>query len=124
MIGYTSDCFLHIFSAIQPFALTSAGSGVDSAWEQRKLEARKILDAKRAAESHTADVWGFPLMAVFALDFQDGCCTLCCATLNWFNTNNDLAFRCVVHIAPLILRNKFRGKESDVKKFLCYSIVN
>ena len=25
MIGYTSDCFLHIFSAIQPFALTSAG---------------------------------------------------------------------------------------------------
>jgi hypothetical protein len=25
---------------------------VDSIWEQEKLEARKMLDAKRAAESH------------------------------------------------------------------------
>ena len=30
---------------------TGAGAGVDSAWEHRKLEARKMLDAKRAAES-------------------------------------------------------------------------
>ena len=42
-------------SAAQRFALTSAGAGVDSAWEQEKLEASlpkvviaqgKILDAK------------------------------------------------------------------------------
>jgi len=26
-------------------------AGVDSAWEQEKLKARKMLDAKRAAES-------------------------------------------------------------------------
>jgi len=30
---------------------TGAEAGVDSAWEQEKLEARKMLDAKRAAES-------------------------------------------------------------------------
>ena len=29
--------------------VTCAGAGVDSAWEQKKLEARKMLDAKRAA---------------------------------------------------------------------------
>ena len=28
-----------------------AGAGADSAWEQRKPEARKLLDAMRAAES-------------------------------------------------------------------------
>ena len=28
-----------------------SGAGVDSAWEQEKPEARKLLDAKRAAES-------------------------------------------------------------------------
>jgi hypothetical protein len=28
---------------------------VDSVWEQKKLEARKMLDAKRAEESHTSD---------------------------------------------------------------------
>jgi len=32
-----------------------AGAGVDSVWEQEKLEARKMLDAKRAADSHTSD---------------------------------------------------------------------
>jgi hypothetical protein len=29
---------------------TGAGAGMDSVWEQKKLEARKMLDAKRAAE--------------------------------------------------------------------------
>jgi hypothetical protein len=28
----------------QQFALTGAGAGVDSAWEQKKLEARKMLE--------------------------------------------------------------------------------
>ena len=32
--------------------VTGAGAGVDSAWEQEKLEARKILE--NAAESHTS----------------------------------------------------------------------
>ena len=48
-----------------------------------KNEARKILDAKRAAESHTSDLSSFPLKEVFALDFQDSCCTLCWAFLDW-----------------------------------------
>jgi hypothetical protein len=34
-------------ASAQRFALTLAGVGVDSAWEQRKPEARKVLDAKR-----------------------------------------------------------------------------
>ena len=33
----------------QRFALLGAGAGVDSVWEQRKLEARKMLE--KAAES-------------------------------------------------------------------------
>ena len=33
---------------------TGAGAGVDSAWEQRKLEAREMLDAKRAARREAA----------------------------------------------------------------------
>ena len=32
--------------------VTGAGVGVDSAWEQEKLEARKMLE--NAAESHTS----------------------------------------------------------------------
>ena len=32
--------------------VTGAGAGVDSAWEQEKLEARKMLE--NAAESHTS----------------------------------------------------------------------
>ena len=48
-----SYLILHDFPALaaQRFALTGAGAGVDSAWEQRKLEVRKMLDAKSAAES-------------------------------------------------------------------------
>ena len=43
------------------------------------LGAEKTQSQKntRREASHTADVWGFPLMVVFALDFQDSCCTLC-----------------------------------------------
>jgi len=39
--------------AAQRFAFGEhgAGAGVASAWEQKKPEARKLLDAKRAAES-------------------------------------------------------------------------
>ncbi len=33
-------------------SVTGAGAGVDSAWEQKKLEARKMLE--NAAESHTS----------------------------------------------------------------------
>jgi hypothetical protein len=38
-------------NALRPW--TDAGAGVDSAWEQKKLEVTRseILDAKRAAES-------------------------------------------------------------------------
>jgi hypothetical protein len=38
----------------QRFAFAKHGrwAGVDTAWEQEKLEARKLLDAKRATESH------------------------------------------------------------------------
>jgi hypothetical protein len=32
--------------------VTRAGAGVDNAWEQKKLEARKMLE--NAAESHTS----------------------------------------------------------------------
>lgn len=42
--------------AAQSFALCPkryAGAGVDSDWEQRKLEARKMLDTKRAAHRDT-----------------------------------------------------------------------
>jgi len=39
------------FSGSPTVCVTGAGAGVDSAWEQEKLEARKMLDAKRAAES-------------------------------------------------------------------------
>ena len=35
--------------AAQRVCITGAGAGVDSAWEQKKLKARKMLDAKRAA---------------------------------------------------------------------------
>ena len=38
-----------VCEAAQPFALTGTGAGVDSAWEQKKFEVRKMLDAKRAA---------------------------------------------------------------------------
>ena len=34
--------------------VTCVWAGVDSVWEQEKPEARKMLDAKRAAESHTS----------------------------------------------------------------------
>jgi hypothetical protein len=37
---------------------TGAGAGRDSLWEQEKLEARKMLDAKRAAESYTSTIQG------------------------------------------------------------------
>ena len=40
-----------IFISHPTVCVTGAGAGVDSAWEQEKLEARKMLDAKRAAES-------------------------------------------------------------------------
>ena len=33
-------------------------AGVDSVWEQRKLEARKVIDGKRAAESPAASARG------------------------------------------------------------------
>ena len=36
---------------------TGAGVGVDSAGEQKKLEARKMLDAKRAARREAAACW-------------------------------------------------------------------
>jgi hypothetical protein len=39
-----------------------AGAGVDSAWEQKKLEARKILE--NAAESHTSGI----IILVFVQD--------------------------------------------------------
>ncbi len=34
--------------------VTCVWVGVDSAWEQEKLEARKMLDMKRAAEPRTS----------------------------------------------------------------------
>jgi hypothetical protein len=36
--------------------ITGAGVGVDSAWKQKKPEARKLLDARRAAESPASSV--------------------------------------------------------------------
>jgi hypothetical protein len=38
--------------ACQRFALTCVWVGVDNAWEQKKPEARKMLE--KAAESHTS----------------------------------------------------------------------
>jgi len=44
---------LLLFGASRPtVCVTGAGAGVDSAWEQRKLEARKMLE--NAAESRTS----------------------------------------------------------------------
>jgi len=45
--------------------VTGVGVGVDSAWGQRKLEARKLLNAKRAADSPAFSARGVsPLFAI------------------------------------------------------------
>jgi hypothetical protein len=40
------------YAASPTVCVTCAGAGVDNAWEQEKLEARKMLE--NAAESHTS----------------------------------------------------------------------
>jgi hypothetical protein len=43
---------LYQFTQRPTVCVTRAGAGVDKVWEQKKLEARKILE--NAAESHTS----------------------------------------------------------------------
>lgn len=51
----------------QRFALAAGGAGVDSVWEQEKLEARKMLE--NAAESHQSSA-GF-VRRLFVLNIVD-----------------------------------------------------
>ena len=49
-LGYYSEFGLRL--RCPTVGVTGAGAGVDSVWEQEKLEARKMLE--NAAESHTS----------------------------------------------------------------------
>jgi len=44
------EFYLVVYRACLTACVTGAGAGVDSAWEQRKLEARKMLE--NGDESH------------------------------------------------------------------------
>ena len=50
------EVFCELSRSQPTVCVTCVWAGVDSAWEQKKLEARKMLDAKRAAReaSHTS----------------------------------------------------------------------
>jgi hypothetical protein len=46
--------FFFLFSPQRPtVCITDSGAGVDSAWKQKKFEARKMLE--NAADSHASD---------------------------------------------------------------------
>ena len=53
----------YTFSTVSTVCVTGAGAGVDSAWEPRKLEARKMLE--NAAESPASSARGVsPVLAI------------------------------------------------------------
>jgi hypothetical protein len=68
------------FSTVSTAGVTRKWAGVDSVWEQKKIEARKMLE--NAAESHTSGarfvgqhfVWLFVSRLAFPL-YRDGCCS-------------------------------------------------
>ena len=97
----SSECVVHVdlgsdeIQPIDPGAVSriveegeGEEGGVDGLYAKvpDHLERDDARQGSVQAEGHTLRRTGFPLMVVFALDFQDSCCTLCWAFFLFYDS--------------------------------------